>query len=764
MKRRDFLESTLVGATAVALESGAEPLIAATGAADPIDRSNANHRLAFDLKTAQLVSLRSTAAPEQEFIESRVPQPAFVIQYLDDKKAFHEISSTQAAHTSISTAGSTLRAEFLKVGGLDLDAEITVKTSGTEPESRWSIAVHNRAGLAITDVQFPFVIVRYQLGGKPKTEAILQPFSVGRLHRAPRPIEMQPDSGPAWQFQPENGDTSHYPGLTFAQFLAYYNDRAGVYIACEDTSGAVKLIKPVHRGKGIRLGFAHAGDWPSQGSRKLEYDVVVRTFQGDWYDAAELYRNWSLKQHWAQEPLHTRKTVPQWLLDSPAHIVFRIQGEIDKGPAELNTQFVPYPKIVPLAQRASKRLNAPVAPIIMSWERPGPWIYPDCFPPAGGDASLKQFTREARQHGWHVGTYCNGTRWVIEQFWSNYDGRKYFQEHNGDASVCRTAQGERWMETWDRSWRPSYACCAAAEPTRQIAKHFFQHLLNDGLDWIQFLDQNVGCSTFPCFSAAHGHAPAPGKWMTAAMDQLLKVLRSESDAAGRPIAFSVENAPNEYFMGRFDICDVRVNPPGFDRVPHWVPLWNYLFHEFTLIQGTFGSAPNPYSASIRNAYNLTTGAIPGAVIKGDGQILNREAEPWALWQPPVGNLEGAWEVFRTTTALRRGKARDFLVYGRMERPAKIEGIPVKRWTYADREYRIPAVFHSAWHSPSGGFGIVLANWTSDPHTVQVRDQRLGARCVETVSAQKMESQRHGSGNDVAVTLPAFSCALVERAS
>jgi hypothetical protein len=99
------------------------------------------------------------------------------------------------------------------------------------------------------------------LGGKPKTEAILQPFSVGRLHRAPRPIEMQPDSGPAWQFPPENGDTSHYPGLTFAQFLAYYNDRAGVYIACEDTSGAVKLIKPVHRGKGIRLGFAHAGDW-----------------------------------------------------------------------------------------------------------------------------------------------------------------------------------------------------------------------------------------------------------------------------------------------------------------------------------------------------------------------------------------------------------------------------------------------------------------------------------------------------------------------
>ena len=72
-----------------------------------------------------------------------------------------------------------------------------------------------------------------------------------------------------------------YPGLTFAQFLTYYNDRAGIYMACNDNSGGIKLIKPVHnRVGGIRLGFAHVGDWPANGERDLGYDVVLPHVQG----------------------------------------------------------------------------------------------------------------------------------------------------------------------------------------------------------------------------------------------------------------------------------------------------------------------------------------------------------------------------------------------------------------------------------------------------------------------------------------------------
>jgi hypothetical protein len=120
------------------------------------------------------------------------------------------------------------------------------------------------------------------------------------------------------------------------------------------------------------LGIAHVGDWQN-GIADLGYNLALGSFKGDWYDATNLYREWSLHQNWAN-PLYKRDDVPEWLLESPPHIILRIQGELDDGPTEPNEEFLPYPKCVPLLEKLSKKINAPLVPVIMSWERPGPWI------------------------------------------------------------------------------------------------------------------------------------------------------------------------------------------------------------------------------------------------------------------------------------------------------------------------------------------------------------------------------------------------------
>jgi hypothetical protein len=721
---------------------------------------NANHKLEFDPATARLVSLRALPS-DQEFIQGNDADPAFVIQYLD-KQRFRQVSSTQATNASVETKPGLLTARFQRLGGMDLDAAITVRVE--EPISRWSISVRNGAGIAITDVQFPFLVARYRLGGAPGSEAVLRPFISGQLLRSPKPEDLEPDSPHAWQFRPENHDTWHYPGLIFAQFLAYYNDRAGLYVACEDASGAIKLIKAVHHGDGLRLGFAHVGDWPPSGSRDLGYDVVVRSFTGDWYAAAELYREWSLKQPWARAPLHLRKDVPDWLLDSPPHIVVRIQGEIDGGPTAPNREFLPYRKIVPLVEKVADRIGSRVVPVIMSWERPGPWIYPDCFPPAGGEESLREFTRLARDRGWHIGTFCNGTRWVTHHFWSGYNGEDYYAERGGAKSVCRTHEQQPWPESWDGSWRPSYACCLGVPMTKEIAVDFVRRVLGCGLDWVQFLDQNVGCATFPCYAADHGHPPAPGKWMTAGMRELLGAFRELArgpEAEGRRVAFSVESPPNEYFMPEFAICDIRVIPPGHTNYERWfLPLFHFLYHEFILIQGGFGMAPEPYHMPIRNAYNLVIGEIPGGVLTPDGLLLNRDTNNWAPWRPPVGDNEDSLEMLRVTTALRRGKGMLFLVYGRMERPADVAGVRTVTWIDGGRQHRIPAVFHAAWRTPDRRFGIVLANWTKEEQAVSVADSRLGGECIETIVSKTIVSRTRRVERGK-LSLPPLSSALLE---
>jgi hypothetical protein len=242
------------------------------------------------------------------------------------------LTSNQAGSLSIRTGTEgdiqILTVEFHKVGGLELDVTTRLRADRSEPLSRWTISVSNNAGIQIVDVQYPMVVCSYNLGGKPGSEALLQPNWVGELIQAPAMERLGPDCPAVWQLNRENGVFAHYPGGQFAQFMAYYNDRAGLYLACEDTEGNVKRFRAVHREPGMRIGVAHIGDWPAQGERILEYDTVLGTFNGDWYTAAGMYRDWSLKQKWAT-PLHRRTDVPAWLLDSPPYITIRPQGVLD---------------------------------------------------------------------------------------------------------------------------------------------------------------------------------------------------------------------------------------------------------------------------------------------------------------------------------------------------------------------------------------------------------------------------------------------------
>ena len=145
----------------------------------------------------------------------------------------------------------------------------------------------------------------------------------------------------------------------------------------------------------------------------LDYEVAVGGFSGDWEDAAALYREWALGQPWASRPLADRDDVPAWLLDSPAPVVIRAAGVLDdSGPSTPNEAFVPYERSLPALDALAETIGGPLMPIVMAWEREGPWVYPEALPPVGGTAAFAAFTRAARDRGWHVGTFCNGTRWV----------------------------------------------------------------------------------------------------------------------------------------------------------------------------------------------------------------------------------------------------------------------------------------------------------------------------------------------------------------
>lgn len=721
-------------------------------------------KIVFDSKTGRLVSFRSHKAPDQEFIASTPDHPAFAVQYLKDK-SYQSLTSADAGSVKISCVKdgpeTCLTMTFSRLAGMKLDVIATVTVSSDAPGSRWGITLHNDTGLEIVDIQYPFIVVGYDLKG-----SILWPYYAGRLMVNPAPETLSPDSSEAWQFSPENGNSYHYPGGVFAQFMAFFNTRAGLYLACEDAEANVKIFKAVHRDPGIRLGVAHVGDWPRHGSRALEYAIVLRAFKGDWYDAADLYREWTLRQKWAT-PIHRRDDIPQWLYDSPAYITLRIQGELDIGPVFPIKAFLPYEKAIPLLDRLARKLKAPLVAVCMAWERGGPWVYPDCFPPAGGDASMKRFCGLARKRGWRTGSYCNGSRWVTQHHWNGYDGRDSFKRRNGARSVCRTPTGALWQEWWDRVWRPSYACCLGEKQTRRIAADFVERLIGWGMDSIQFFDQNMGAATFPCFSKNHGHPSVPGKWMAAKMRQTMAGFHQAAQKVGAgEVIHSTEAPCNETCLPLFQECDVRVIPPGHVSNYDFMPLYHYLYHECIFIQGGMGMGPEPHHLATRNACNGVLGEIPGAVMIDDGSLLNKDTGNWAPWRPKVGSDDESMAMLRAVLALRRGPGRDFLMLGRMQRPARtMKGIRAIEWENQSRMNRIPAVFHAAWRAPDHRFGIVMANWTGTAQVVKVADVRLGRRVMRHTVGKRTTTVRcvlTKKGKKMSVTLPAYGCVLLEE--
>jgi hypothetical protein len=725
---------------------------------EPVLLETAADRLAFDPTSGRLVSLRPIAAPDVELIASAPDHQAFVLQYLSEGE-YVQADSCGAAGAVVQLAGDcrTLTMLFPGVGGLDLDVTLTVRAAPDDPLSRWTCTVRNSAGVRIVDVQFPFVVAP-----EDPAASVVRPFGFGEVWTGEQLQSVPADDPRQWQFSPETGDTNHYPGSWFAQFLAWYTDRAGLYLACEDTAGNVKRFATPRRETGLRLAVAHVGDWPADGERTLEYETVLGSFTGDWYAAAERYRSWSLRQAWAT-PLTERRDVPDWLLDSPPHITIRLQGYVDDGPAPPLEEFLPYEKCIPLLQGIADAVEAPLVAVMMSWERGGPWVYPDCFPPVGGDESMTHFCRMARERGWQVGSFCNGTRWVLGHRWNGYDGSEYFERNHGEQGVCRKPSGEMWTEVWDTTWRPSIACCMGAEPTRRIAREFVERLIGWGMTSIQFFDQNINAATFPCFSADHDHPPVPGKWMPQAMTQVVASFREAAERAGATTAIqSTENPCNEYHLQLFQQSDVRVSPPC-SGLAQFAPVYHFLFHECTIMHGMMSTGGEPYALPIRNAWNGVLGEIPGAVMTGDGALLNRETFNWADWEPKVGSNEDSLAMIRTITAMRRGQGRDFLVYGRMQRPARVEGIEVLEWEHGGRHYAVPAVAHAAWQAPDGRHGVVLANWTTEERTVTVVDERLGANAIVHVfgrgegTAAVWLGPDH-EGGDVAV--PPVGCVLL----
>jgi len=667
-------------------------------AAPAVTVVNAGYRLLIDSEKGRIASFQSTFSNDRELlIPNHVRLALFKVELMNDHSEFTTITSSQAKEITIrkteDEGQQTVTIEFKGIAEMPVDAQVTIHCPANETLTYWNLELTNGTTFWIANVQFPLVEVPFDNPMDRDFNQILWSFGDGVLTGPVVPSMSLGGWAGTQRNTPEIWRYNNYPGQwTTTQLMAYYNEVGGLYLACDDAIGLPKMINPLMENDGVTLGLGHYPGTRGPGTSKLPYNVVIGAFHGDWYTAAEIYRNWAEKQAFCATKLAQRKDYPKWITDSPVGIAFPMRGQADwDPPATVNPEYSPATNALPYLEKLATELECPLMPIVFNWERGGPWVQPDAYPPLAGEPSMRQFMAKAKGRGWHPYIYGDGLAWVTSQRNTNYDGMPYFRSHDGQAAVARKWDGSMLEDLW--SWRKNYVACVGTEKGRGMIVEMTRKMSEFGPDVIQQFDEGAGPRA--CYANDHGHPPVPGPWMTAAFKELLQADTAVARSTDPGVATAVEGAPPECYLQEFQTWDARVGR---------CPLYSFLYHEYANgHEGFYTNRVGDEALRLSVARAIVTGYMLNFTLRDKGLI---EYDWDQLWTRAIPDQNGIIDWTKRSNHFRAGVARDYLVFGRMLRPWRVSNVTERDFGWGKE----PLVQSATWKAPDGRIGIVLANW------------------------------------------------------
>ncbi len=681
----------------------------------PIMIANPGYHLLIDSKKGSIVSFRSTFGVDRELlVPNHGDLPMLQIEFLDERSGFHAATSSQAKDVKAVKGGNekeqTVTIDYHEIGGLPVDAHVTIRCPAEETLTYWSLEVTNNTESWIGHIQFPVLQVPYDGSGEYSSH-ILSSFADGVLSGPVQPsAAIGAWGGKAWN-HPEVWRRSNYPGQWVStQLMAYYNDLGGLYLACDDATGLPKFISPLLDDGGVTMGLGHYPGTHGPATARLPYNVVLGSFHGDWYTAAGIYREWSSKQPFTGMKLSERKDCPKWIRDPVVSVAFPMRGEGDwDSPVVVNPEYTPATNAIPFLEKLAEGFDSSLIPIVFNWEHGGPWVQPDAFPPLGGDGAMREFMAKAKEKGWYPMIYGDGLTWTLEQRNTKYDGWPYFHAHDGEQAVIRDSEGN--IPQYDSGWGATNTfVCVGAAKGREMVLGMTRGMAEFGPAVIQQFDQGPG--PIACFAKDHGHPPVPGPWMTEAFQKLLEADSQVARAHNPDVAMSCEGAPPEVYLQNFQIWDARTST---------CPLYSFLYHEYgNGFSGFYTNRVDGEALYLSVARALVTGYIVNLTLRDKGQI---EYDWDQLWGRAVPDQKTLLDWTKRGAHFRAGVARDYLAYGRMLKPWRVSNV-------SERDFgrgKESVVQSATWQAPDGRIGVVLANCSVLGESPRLELQGEGAR-------------------------------------
>lgn len=518
------------------------------------------------------------------------------------------------------------------------------------------------------------------------------------------------------------------------QFNAYYNDKAGLYLATHDGKMNLKgfLLHPRASLSGEKPTVLYETHlYPADAgvagtSIVQDYPHYIGTFKGDWYDVCKIYRQWALKQVWAQKgPLEKRDDISPFIQKGAYWMVGTLEWEPSDKPA-LREKFrqMPFDEAVKNARvldvdksfQAYKHIKEYFDFPLLFWTNE--WF------DGGGDLAPPRYIHQRklpellkRIHTELKDTYVSG-HMQMKRF--SIQLPEYKSNPAWQAAVAGNADGTKQIEAMgalaeDRFDQHGYMCWYTDYWKDFWTKKSASIVAETGLDGFHVDELAVGMNhEYQCFDRSHGHQVGGGTYWADTRRANTKMLR-DSVRTVKPTFAIHHEAMCEIYIDVADLAEVCTSPSNTN-----LPLWHAVYHDYNF---SMGRRIHPWMD--RRTFN-----IDDKEKFGDNDIdqFNASFAQTYVWgnqpgwtrmdileySPKVAALIKEWTHIRNRNL-------KYINTGEFIRPLTIK-TPQEMiktiWTTNDTPEHIqPAVLNSVWKASDGTIGIVLANTTGQARKI-----------------------------------------------
>ena len=718
-------------------------IIVGTASAADVKIDNGKLCLKFDSRTATLRSMVDKATG-YEFIDAKAPAaPLWSVVPLVKGDKFELPTVVKVEKLS----AREVRLAWRQASGRGMELTATVRLDERKALSYWTVELRNYDGAKVKQLNFPYVRNIKQFSD----EKVLISDWTGYLFKNPRKDEPTLNTY----------KRSHqHQGM---QLSAIYGEEpSGLYIATNDTQAYAKSFDiEFHEAltdyKMINLVEVDAANT----CYKPAYEFILGAFQGDWYDAALIYREWALQQEWVKNCRLLSGKMNPWLPETDVWVWNRGRSE----------------NVLKEAADLKEYLGDCNVSVLWHWWHNGPYddAFPDYLPPREGRESFVKAVAEAKAKGINMTPYMNSIQWG--------SSTKSWSECNAERMAARKADGSTLAHVYNKfTENPITPMCLTQDFWRETYSTLCDSVVNKyGCTGI-YMDQS--CNQYWCYSKEHGHTVGGGNYWVKSHHKLIERIREKCSEAN-PVLTGEGSGESwlPYLDGFLTLEGSRERMRG-PKASEIVPVFNAVYHGYAICLGNLSGLTYPPYDDLWPAQYRSPNTEKLMPEKFNTQMRMEQARTF-MWgtQPMISNYhpfvrEGrpVEIAYLADLVKKRKQYKSYLQYGTMLRPpkmandyaAEIDVAQMNIYNYKTAgtnlfPFRkvVPMLYSAAWRNEEGNILLLFTNISEQSKTLTftINPAEMGVAATGTMLVDgEASTEWPKRGDKWSVTVEIGGCA------